>query len=94
MAVMLPYCRQRICMEDVITGQEFSRATNMPARWLVEQASDGMLDKISLQLSGGPRYATGLCHFRRKSDGQHLLPGNLMRTQTSARLRSSVFESF
>jgi hypothetical protein len=26
-------------MEDVITGQEFSRATNMPARWLVDQAS-------------------------------------------------------
>ena len=34
-------CRERICMEDVITGQEFSRATNMPARWLVDQASSG-----------------------------------------------------
>jgi hypothetical protein len=29
--------KERICMEDVITGQEFSRATNMPARWLVDQ---------------------------------------------------------
>lgn len=34
--------RQRICMEDVITGQEFSRSTNMPARWLVDQVCLGI----------------------------------------------------
>ena len=37
-------------MEDVITGQEFSRATNMPARWLVDQASNSAPVPVSKAL--------------------------------------------
>ena len=57
-------------MEDVITGQEFSRATNMPARWLVDQASiSAPVFEIHIRLSArrhvNPGHWTGAvtCHI-------------------------------
>jgi hypothetical protein len=50
-------------MEDVITGQEFSRATNMPARWLVDQASISapvpMSERCCMRLAGRQRMTPG-----------------------------------
>lgn len=48
---------KRTCMEDVITGQEFSRATNLPAKWLVDQVLIKLAKKINPSVEIGPMSA-------------------------------------
>ncbi len=61
--------KRRICMDDVITGQEFSRATNLPAQWLVDQVRGGAVPPPSPPLPA-PDMLTKLqsrapCHCHR-----------------------------